>query len=130
MFRSRGPDAFSADASGLRFWGGTQARRIDLAIPWTDVQELRLRSILGGTLLEVLVTPAATVQYRSSWRQFGDLVRMFFVPVVGARARVAAVVLPRPDPPRYQVPLVGVRPAELRGALVSLAPGTPIDMAS
>jgi hypothetical protein len=131
IFRTRGgAESFSADRAGLRFWGGATGHRIDIALPWSDIGQLRVSRIPGGSLLQVLLNPGVNVAYRSRARQLADLAFMFFVPVAGVRRNVPAVALARADPPRYQLPLLRVGPAELHAALEALAPGTPIDIAS
>jgi hypothetical protein len=117
---------FAADAGGLHLGvdSAGDERRID--VPWTDVQELQIVAASYGTRLQVVLSPAAQVRFRSAGRQLADLAFMFFVPVAGARRNFPAVLVPRRDPVRYQIPLVKVTSAELQAALARLAPGIPI----
>jgi hypothetical protein len=55
---------------------------------------------------------------------------MFFVPVAGLRRNIPAIVVPRRNPARYELPLLKVTAAGLRDRLALLAPGIPLEVAS
>jgi hypothetical protein len=124
-FRS-GPRAFHADADGLRLGFGPASAKSRRDLSWDDVQQLRISERKHGVLLEVLVNSGASQPYRSGLRQFTDLAFMFGVPVTGISRNTPALVVPRRDPPRYQIPLIQVTAPEVHAALAQLGASTAI----
>jgi hypothetical protein len=118
-FSTHGSRKFEADASGITL--------AEQKLSWSDIAQLRITGMRTGARLEVLLTPAAPVSYRSPLGQAADLVLMGFPYFRGRRFR-RAIQVPRPDPPRYLIPLLQVTTEELRAALARLAPGTPIEV--
>jgi hypothetical protein len=117
-FSRGGGRKFEADADGI-----TVAER---KLSWSDIAQLRITRMRDGARLEVLLTPAAPVSYRGPLRQAADLLIMGYYPFFRHRRTWPAILAPRPDPPRYVIPLLQVTPAELGSALAQVAPGTPI----
>jgi hypothetical protein len=70
------------------------------------------------------------VTFRSPSRQAADLAFMFFVPGAGVRRNIPAIVVPRRNPARYELPLLKVTAAELREQLALFAPGIPVEVAA
>jgi hypothetical protein len=125
QFRS-GPQAFHADADGLRLGVGPASAKSRCDLSWGDVQQLRISERKHGVLLEVLVSNGAAHQYRSGLRQFADLAFMFGVPVTGVSRNTPALVVPRRDPPRYEIPLIQVTAPEVHAALAQVGASTVI----
>jgi hypothetical protein len=125
QFKS-GVRAFYADADGLRFGFGPADAKSRRDLSWGDVQQLRISGLKRGVMLEVLVNPGAAPVYRSRLRQFADLAFMFAVPVTGVRRNTPALVVPRPDPARYRIPLIRVSVPEVHAALAQLGAETSI----
>lgn len=123
QFRS-GPQAFHADADGLRLGFGPASAKSRRDLSWADVQQLRISERKHGVLLEVLVNNGAAQPYRNGLRQFADLAFMFAVPVTGISRNTPALVVPRPDPPRHQIPLIQVTAPEVHAALAQLGAST------
>jgi hypothetical protein len=125
LFRS-GPQAFHADADGLRLGSGLASAKGRRHLSWGDVQQLRISQRKHGVLLEVLVGNGAAQPYRSGLRQFADLAFMFGVPVTGVSRNTPALVVPRRDPPRYEIPLIQVTAPEVHAALAQVGASTVI----
>jgi hypothetical protein len=125
QFRS-GVRAFHADADGLRLGFGPAGAKSKRDLSWGDVQQLRISGLKRGVMLEVLVSPSAAPVYRSRLRQFADLAFMFAVPVVGISRNTPALVVLRPDPARYRIPLIGASAPEVHAALAQLGAETSI----
>jgi len=124
VFRANGARQFSADEHGLRL--GNQMHARELA--WSDVAEVRITPAGRGVRLDIVLGPAVPVAFRPAGRQAADLAFMFFVPVAGVRRNIPAVLVPRRDPARYQLPLLKVTAAEVRDQLSALAPGIPVQV--
>jgi hypothetical protein len=118
VFSRNGSRKFQADASGITV--------AEWTLPWSDIAQLRITRMGNGARLEVLLTPAAPVSYRSPLRQAADLVTMGYHSFFPRRQYWPSVRVPRPDPPRYLIPLLHVTPPELASGLAQVTPGTPI----
>jgi hypothetical protein len=125
QFRS-GVRAFHADAAGLRLGFGPAGAKSKRDLSWGDVQQLRISGRKRGVILEVLVNASAAPGYRSRLRQFADLAFMFAVPVTGISRNTPALVVPKPDPARYRIPLIQVSAPEVHAALAQLGAVTSI----
>jgi hypothetical protein len=121
-FSKGGVARFTADETGIRFGGKAGSSAGWREVPWPDVRELRITPERFGARLDVLLSPAGSIAYRSGQRQLADLALM----AVGIRRSPPAVTVPRRDPARYVIPLVRIGPDELRAVLERLAPGIPI----
>jgi hypothetical protein len=121
-FSKGGAPRFTADETGIRFGGRPGSSAGWREVPWPDVRELRITPARFGARLDVLVSPASPIAYRSSQRQVADLALM----AAGIRRSPPAVTVPRRNPARYVIPLVRVTPDELHAVLQRLAPGVPI----
>jgi hypothetical protein len=124
-----GVQEFHADADGLRLGSGPPGAKSRRDLSWSDVQELRITGQKRGVLLEVLLSAGPAPEYRSGLRQLADLAFMFAVPVVGVSRNTPALVVPKPDPARYQIPLIKVSAEELQSALTQLGAHTSIAIA-
>jgi hypothetical protein len=124
--RANGARLLQADEHGIRF--GRQPRACDLS--WSDVARLRVSPAGRAVRLDVILSPAAVVTYRPASRQAADLAFMFFVPGAGVRRNIPAIVVPRRDPARYELPLLKVTAAGLRDQLAVFAPGIPVEVAA
>lgn len=117
---------FSAGLDGLRLGSGSVGAKTRRDLSWGDIQQLRITAMKRGVMLDVLVNPGTPLAYRSRRRQLADLAFMFAVPVAGVRRNTPALLVPRPDPGRYRVPLIRVSAPEVRAALEQLSAGTSI----
>ena len=125
LLRANGVLQFRADQHGLRFGAAASVREVT----WSDVAQLRIIPGRRGARLDIILSPAAMVTYRSPARQAADLAFMFLVPGAGVRRNFPATMVPRRNPARYELQLLKVTPAELRDRLATLAPGIPVEVA-
>ena len=88
--------------------------------------QFRPSGLKRGVMLEVLVNASAAPVSRSRLRQFADLAFMFAVPVTGISRNTPALVVPRPNPARYRIPLIQVSGLEVHAALAQLGAETSI----
>ncbi|HSR86384.1 MAG TPA: hypothetical protein VLM11_19580 [Streptosporangiaceae bacterium] len=121
-----GVSAFHADADGLRLGFGPAGAKSKRDLSWGDVQQLTISGLNRRVMIEVLVNASAAPAYRSLLRQFADLAFMFAVPVGGISRNTPALVVPRPDPARYRIPLIQVSAPEVHAALAQLGAETSI----
>jgi hypothetical protein len=126
MWYRSGVRAFHADANGLRLGFGPVGAKSNRDLSWGDVQQLRISGLKRGVMLEVLLNASVAPVYRSWLRQFADLAFMFAVPVTGISRNTPALVVPRPDPARYRIPLIQVSASEVQAALAQLGAETSI----
>jgi hypothetical protein len=128
QYRS-GLRVFYADADGVRLGFGPAGAKTRQDLSWGDIRQLRISGLKRGVMLEVLVNDSVAPVYRSRPRQLADLAYMFAVPVAGVRRNTPALVVARPDPARYCVPLIQVSAPEVQAALAQLGAETSITAA-
>ncbi len=121
--------AFYADSRGVLLGSRRERQRPKFRrvyLPWSDVAEVRLVPRRYGTLVELLLSPAAPPVYRPSPGSRAALLLGALIMPVGVGRGRPALTTPRLRPPAYRVRLCQTA-GELSRALHQVVPeATPI----
>jgi hypothetical protein len=124
-------NAFVAD--GTAIWLGLRAgarrrvgrrRRALRALPWSDIEQVRITWRPYGVRVDIMLGPAAPLVGRAHPVLSGFAGIMLLVLPASYLVRLPSLIVPHASPPRYRVQIYDLRPEAVRAALTALAPRT------
>jgi hypothetical protein len=119
--------AFRANNHGI--WLGIRTKRArpklrQVHLTWSDIAQVRLVPRSYGTLLEIMLNPAARIVHRPSpGKQVLLWLGALVMPFAFGRG-MPGLTMPGADPPRYRVKICDRAAAELKVALIAVRPDT------
>jgi len=121
--------AFRADSEGVRIGVKFRTTRYrpglrQVRLTWDQVAQLRMVPRRYGVLLEIVLSPAASIVRPPSLVRQGLVLAGTLVMPVGLGLRKPALTTPELEPPRYRLPISDRTVPELRAELAALKPAS------